>query len=213
MEFYRGGKVISARSGMNIVMGMHELAMRNTRRYGGYVIHFGMVLIFVGLAGAAFNKDVLKSMNMGDSMQIGPYTLILQSADATAEKNYTAQRMIIEVLKNNKQMMLLYPEKRRFQGDNQESGTMVSIYSSLKEDLYVVYSGQDPDTNMPGRSRVSESAREMDLAGRLHRGLWHLISARAESSCRDCARRRACRPSPLSGCSGFESIGNPARGP
>jgi cytochrome c-type biogenesis protein CcmF len=108
-----------------------------------------MVLIFVGLAGAAFNKDVLKSMNMGDSMQIGPYTLILQSADATAEKNYTAQRMIIEVLKNNKQMMLLYPEKRRFQGDNQESGTMVSIYSSLKEDLYVVYSGQDPDTNMP----------------------------------------------------------------
>ena len=63
-------------------------------------------------------------MNMGDSMQIGPYTLVLQSADATAEKNYTAQRMIIEVLKNNKQMMLLYPEKRRFQGDNQESGTM-----------------------------------------------------------------------------------------
>jgi len=149
MEFYRGGKVISARSGMNIIMGMHELAMRNTRRYGGYVIHFGMVLIFLGLAGAAFNKDVLKSMNMGDSMQIGPYTLVLQSADATAEKNYTSQRMIIEVLKNNKQMMLLYPEKRRFQGDNQESGTMVSIYSSLREDLYVVYSGQDPDTNMP----------------------------------------------------------------
>jgi cytochrome c-type biogenesis protein CcmF len=57
--------------------------------------------------------------------------------------------MIIEVLKNNKQTMMLYPEKRRFQGDNQESGTMVSIYSSLREDLYVVYSGQDPDTNMP----------------------------------------------------------------
>ena len=149
LEFYRGGKVIAARTGMNLVMAMHELAMRNTRRYGGYVIHFGMVLIFIGLAGAAFNKDVLKSMNMGDSLQIGPYTLVLQSADATVEKNYTAQRMIIEVLKNNKQTMMLYPEKRRFQGDNQESGTMVSIYSSLREDLYVVYSGQDPDTNMP----------------------------------------------------------------
>ena len=86
---------------------------------------------------------------MGDSMQIGPYTLVLQSADTTAEKNYTAQRMIIEVLKNNKQMMLLYPEKRRFQGDNQESGTMVSIYSSLREDLYVVYPGRIRTLIMP----------------------------------------------------------------
>ena len=86
----RGAKVISARTGMSMMMSAHELAMRNTRRYGGYVVHFGMVLIFIGLAGAAFNKDVLKSMNMGDSMQIGPYTLVLQSADAKVEKNYTA---------------------------------------------------------------------------------------------------------------------------
>ncbi len=148
LEFYRGAKVISARTGMGLVMSGHELAMRNTRRYGGYVVHFGMVLIFIGLAGAAFNKDVQKSMNLGDSLQIGPYKLILQSGDTKAEANYTAQRMILEVLKNDKQMMMLYPEKRNFQA-NQESGTMVSIYSSLREDLYVVYAGQDPDTGIP----------------------------------------------------------------
>jgi cytochrome c-type biogenesis protein CcmF len=56
--------------------------------------------------------------------------------------------MIIEVLKNDRQIMMLYPEKRNFQA-NQESGTMVSIYSSLREDLYVVYAGQDPDSGMP----------------------------------------------------------------
>ncbi len=148
LEFWRGGRVLAARSGMGMVMSMHELAMRNTRRYGGYVVHFGMVLIFIGLAGAAFNKDVQKSMNLGDSMVIGPYKLVLQSGDTKAEANYTAQRMILEVLKNDKQIMMLYPEKRNFQA-NQESGTMVSIYSSLKEDLYVVYAGQDPDTNVP----------------------------------------------------------------
>jgi len=148
LEFWRGGKVLSARTGMGMVMSMHELAMRNTRRYGGYLVHFGMVLIFIGLAGAAFNKDVQKSMNLGDSLVIGPYKLVLQSGDTKAEANYTAQRMILEVLKNDKQIMMLYPEKRNFQA-NQESGTMVSIYSSLKEDLYVVYAGQDPDTNLP----------------------------------------------------------------
>jgi cytochrome c-type biogenesis protein CcmF len=149
MEFYRGAKVISARTGMSMIMGAQELAMRNTRRYGGYVVHFGMVLIFIGLAGSAFNTDVQRPMNLGESMKLGPYTLILQSADTKAEKNYTAQRMIVEVLKDNQQLMLLYPEKRQFQGNEQASGTMVSIYSTLREDVYVVFAGIDPDSNLP----------------------------------------------------------------
>jgi cytochrome c-type biogenesis protein CcmF len=149
MEFYRGSTVISARTGMSRLLSAHELAMRNTRRYGGYVVHFGMVLIFIGLAGAAFNSDVQKPMNIGDSMKLGPYTLVLQSGDTKAEKNYTAQRMIVEVLKDNKQIMLLYPEKRQFQGTEQAAGTMVAIYSTLREDLYVVYAGMDPEANIP----------------------------------------------------------------
>jgi cytochrome c-type biogenesis protein CcmF len=149
MEFYRGAKVISARTGMSMMMSAHELAMRNTRRYGGYVVHFGMVLIFIGLAGSAFNTDVQKAMNIGDSMNLGPYTLILQTADTKVERNYTAQRMIVEVLKGDKQIMMLYPEKRQFQGTEQAAGTMVAIYSTLREDLYVVYAGMDPELNVP----------------------------------------------------------------
>jgi cytochrome c-type biogenesis protein CcmF len=149
MEFYRGAKVIRARTGMSMMMAAHELSMRNTRRYGGYVVHFGMVLVFIGLAGAAFNTEAQKAMNIGDSLKLGPYTLVLQSADTKAEKNYTAQRMIVEVLKDNKQIMMLYPEKRQFQGTEQAAGTMVAIYSTLREDLYVVYAGMDPETNVP----------------------------------------------------------------
>jgi len=149
MEFYRGAKVIAARSGMSLMMSAHELAMRNTRRYGGYVVHFGMVLIFIGLAGSAFNTDVQKTMNLGESMKLGPYTLVLQSADTKPEKNYTAERMIVEVMKGNKQLMMLYPEKRAFQGRDQQNGTMVAIYSTLREDVYVVFAGMDPETNLP----------------------------------------------------------------
>jgi cytochrome c-type biogenesis protein CcmF len=149
MEFYRGAKVIRARTGMNLLLAAQELSMRNTRRYGGYVVHFGMVLIFIGLAGAAFNTEAQKTMNIGDSLKLGPYTLILQTADTKAEKNYTAQRMIVEVMKGNKQIMLLYPEKRQFQGTEQAAGTMVAIYSTLREDLYVVYAGMDPEANVP----------------------------------------------------------------
>src|ERR1700687_5528439 len=148
LEFYRGAKVIRTRSGASLLTSAVDLTMRNTRRYGGYIVHMGMVLCFIGLAGAAFNRDTQKEMQLGSTMQIGPYTLVLQSVESRPEKNYTAQRMIIEVMRNNKPMMMLYPEKRRFV-TTVENGTMVAIYSTLKEDLYVVYAGQSPDTQLP----------------------------------------------------------------
>jgi hypothetical protein len=149
LEFYRGANVIRARSGASFAACAIDLTMRNTRRYGGYIVHMGMVFVFIGLAGAAFNRDVQKDMQVGQTMQIGPYTLVLQGMDTKPEKNYTAQRMLVEVLRDNKPMMMLYPEKRRFNTSKEENGTMVAIYSTLKEDLYVVFAGQDPETQIP----------------------------------------------------------------
>ena len=148
MEFFRGARVIRTRSGASYLSSAVDLTMRNTRRYGGYIVHMGMVLIFVGLAGAAFNLDVQKEMQVGSSMQIGRYNLLLQSMDSKPEKNYTAQRMIVEVMRDGRPMMMLYPERRFFPA-NQESGTMVAIYSTLREDLYVVYAGQSPENEAP----------------------------------------------------------------
>ncbi len=148
LEFYRGSKVIRARSGASLAACAIDLTMRNTRRYGGYIIHIGMVFVFIGLAGAAFNRDLQKDMQVGQSMQIGPYTLVLQGTFTTPERNYTAQRMVVEVLRDNKPMMMLFPEKRQFV-TNKENGTMVAIYSTLKEDLYVVFAGIDPETQVP----------------------------------------------------------------
>jgi cytochrome c-type biogenesis protein CcmF len=148
MEFFRGARVIRARSGASLFSSAVDLTMRNTRRYGGYIVHMGMVLIFVGLSGAAFNKDVQKEMQPGSTVSIGRDTLTLQSIDSRPEPNYTAQRLIIEVMRDNKPIMMLYPERRFFPA-NQESGTMVAIYSTLREDLYVVFAGLSPETQVP----------------------------------------------------------------
>src|SRR5881296_118641 len=148
LEFYRGAKVIRARSGASFVASAVELTMRHMRRYGGYIVHMGMVFVFIGLAGAAFNRDIQKDMRQGDTLKIGPYTLVLQGFDTKPEKNYTAQRLLVEVLRDKKPIMMLYPEKRRFETTT-ENGTMVAIYSTLKEDLYVVYAGNSPDTQLP----------------------------------------------------------------
>src|SRR5260370_37528211 len=87
-------------------------------------------------------------MQPGSTLQIGGYKLLLQGFDSKAEKNYTSERMIVEVWRDNKPLMMLYPERRFFQ-TNEQSGTMVAIYSTLREDLYVVYAGQNPETQVP----------------------------------------------------------------
>ena len=143
-EFYRGARVISARTGANLVSSVSQLTMRNTRRYGGYIVHFGMVLVFIGISGTAFNQDKQMEMSPGSVMAIGPYTLHFQNFDSTQEPNFTAERITIEVLKGNRSVMMLYPERRLY-ASSEESGTMVAISSTLKEDLYVVYAGRNPN--------------------------------------------------------------------
>ena len=147
-EFYRGARVIAARTGSNLFSSVSQLTMRNTRRYGGYIVHFGMVLVFIGISGQAFNRDKQMDMSAGSSMSIGPYNLYLQNYDTTQQPNYSAERASIDVEKNGRSVMMLYPT-RRFYPSNQESGTMVAIASTLREDLYVVYAGTNPDTNLP----------------------------------------------------------------
>ena len=64
--------MIAARDDTNILSAVGDLTMRNTRRYGGYVVHFGMVLIFIGIAGSAFNKDIQMDMAPGQSLSHRP---------------------------------------------------------------------------------------------------------------------------------------------
>ena len=56
-EFIKGASAIRTKGDMNWIAAMWELTHRNTRRYGGYVVHMGVVLMFIGFTGAAFNKD------------------------------------------------------------------------------------------------------------------------------------------------------------
>jgi cytochrome c-type biogenesis protein CcmF len=147
-EFLRGALVIASRDGSNLVTAIGELTMRNTRRYGGYVVHFGMVLIFIGIAGIPFNRDVEKEMHPGDTLQIGKYLLLCQNFDHVENNNYGADRATIEVFKDGKSEMMLYPERRLFK-TSQVTETKVAIQSSPLRDLYVVYAGQSPETGAP----------------------------------------------------------------
>jgi cytochrome c-type biogenesis protein CcmF len=144
----RGAMVIAARSGVNLMLAIGQLTMRNTRRYGGYIIHLGMVVIFIGIAGQAFNKDVQQELGPGEQMKIGNYTIIAQNFDDLANANYQAERATLDIVRNGKSEMMLYPERRFFLA-SQVTETMVAIQSTPLHDLYIVYAGRSPENNRP----------------------------------------------------------------
>jgi cytochrome c-type biogenesis protein CcmF len=147
-EFVRGGRVISRHTGQNLLASMVQLTRRNTRRYGGYIVHFGVIVVVIGFAGSAFNQDKEQEMGFGDKLTIGSYTLVCQSYTQDDNPNYGSEWAVMNVFKGGKQIATLNPE-RRFYKASQQTSTMPSIRSTVSNDLYIVYEGQNPDTGRP----------------------------------------------------------------
>ena len=147
-EFLRGAGVIARQTGKNLAAAMYLLTRRNTRRYGGYLIHIGVVIIVVGLAGAAFNKNTEKELALHDSMSVGPYTLECVGFTQDSNANYNSDYALLDVYQNGKKQFQMAPEKRVYLA-SQQPQTMVAVHSVLSWDLYVVFEGTNPDTGQP----------------------------------------------------------------
>ena len=147
-EFLRGAGVIARQTGRNLLVATWLLTRRNTRRYGGYIVHIGVVIVVVGLAGAAFNRNEERELGLNEKMTIGPYTLVQVGATQDSNLNYNSEYALLDVYRDGKKQFQMTPEKRVYLASNQPQ-TMVAIHSIPSWDLYVVYEGTNPDTGQP----------------------------------------------------------------
>jgi cytochrome c-type biogenesis protein CcmF len=147
-EFLRGAGVVRTQTGKNLFASTVLLVRRNTRRYGGYVVHFGIVVMFIGIAGGAFNQSREQEMGFGDTMKIGQYRLVCQSFTQETNPNYDTEYALLDVFQGDKKITQLAPERRFYQA-SQTTSTMVALHSTLARDLYVIYEGKNPDTDKP----------------------------------------------------------------
>ena len=150
-EFLRGAGVVRTQTSKNLLVSAVLLTRRNTRRYGGYVIHFGIVLLFIGLAGAAFNQSKEVEMGFGDSLQLNGYNLVCLSFSQDSNPNYDTDFALLDLFHNGKKLTRLTPERRVYfpDTDHAQISTMVAIHSTLASDLYVVFEGRNADSGRP----------------------------------------------------------------
>ncbi|HLY16287.1 MAG TPA: heme lyase CcmF/NrfE family subunit [Bryobacteraceae bacterium] len=144
MEFYRGAKAIASKNEMNLLRATFELTHRNTRRYGGYLVHMGIVLMFIGFTGAAFNKADVKEMGVGDTLNLSHYQLKIADLKEGENDNYQWHRASVLVYRGIDLLGTLEPEKRFYKASRQGTSE-VGVRPRLNEDLYLNFGGMSDD--------------------------------------------------------------------
>jgi len=170
LEFYRGARAIRVRAGLSLPAAAVELTRRNTRRYGGYTVHMGIVLMFVGFAGAAFNQHKQVETVVGGTFDIGRYQLKVRELREGANPNYVWNHAVIDVFVRGEPVGVLEPE-RRFYPASEQGTSEVAIRRRLNEDLYLNFAGMTDD-----QSKAVIQAYVFPLVSWIWIGFWVLLA-------------------------------------
>ena len=140
------GRAVRARMrrGENPVQAVATLLQKNQRRYGGYVVHLGVVFIFIGLAGAAFNEERLENVSPGGAVEMNGYRLEYLTARPIPEQHYGGAVARLALYQEGEPLAVMAPEKRVYWLE-QQPASVPSVYSTLREDLYVILTAVEPD--------------------------------------------------------------------
>jgi cytochrome c-type biogenesis protein CcmF len=152
IEFWRGMRVRQTMLGEKPWIALSHLIGKNRRRYGGYIVHVGVTMVFIGIvASAVFKLELQRSMKIGDSASLGGYTVrydaIENASDAHVDRTFAHVSVFNGEGPNAVRVGEVLPEKRFYKKPKQPT-TEVSIWSTLGADLYVVLGSYDPQSQL-----------------------------------------------------------------
>ena len=145
-EFYRDARVRQAHTGTDLFTALVGLVARNKRRYGGYVVHVGIVLMFIGFAGGAYKRESEVTLEQGQQTTLGQYTLRftgLTTKDTMAKRIVAADLDLFRGGSKMTAMGSIQPAKWYFPNREEEPVTHVVVDFGVIEDLYIVLNGFD----------------------------------------------------------------------
>ena len=146
LEFHRGATARCRTSGERYLRGIYGLLSKSRRRYGGYLVHVAIVMLFVGFTGKAFTTEKELVLRYGESEQIGDYTLTYESLAFSEDANKKATTAALSLDEDGEFVCTLLPE-RHFYKVSEQGTTEVAIYSSTREDFYLVLVGAAEDNS------------------------------------------------------------------
>ncbi|OCA91441.1 cytochrome C biogenesis protein [Bacillus sp. FJAT-27225] len=139
----------------NIAIATIKLFKKNSRRYGGYIVHIGIAVLAVGvISSQAYPLEVIKTVNRGESFKIGGYKLTFTNFHEVEKSDRDILFAEMAVSRDGKKLETVYPEKTYY--DNwAEPATEVAVQSHWNEDLYVVLSSWETKNKITILARVN----------------------------------------------------------
>ena len=148
-EFIRGIRSRRKVQNETVITALISMVRKNRSRYGGYIVHLGIVFMFVGFTGRAFNQELEFSIKKGQSQKFGSYQFEFISLQELERPNHFAWVAGLNVWNDQNEIITrLSPEKRIYfhrdpNPDRRQPHSELSIFSTVFKDIYSIFSGID----------------------------------------------------------------------
>jgi cytochrome c-type biogenesis protein CcmF len=146
-EFARGTAMRTRNVKENIVVAFGRLFARARRRYGGYVVHFGVVLAYLGFAGAAYDEEREAALRPGMTLDVAGYQFRYDGAHDEVDLNKRMLIADVAILLDGEEIGVVHPAKYVYRSHPEMPTTEVAIRSTPRNDLYVILSTVDDASN------------------------------------------------------------------
>ena len=151
-EFYKSYKKYNRSS--NFFSSVIKMFLSNRHQNGGYIVHIGIVLLFIGFIGRAFEVEKEFSLSPGEQIYFSNYVFKLNSIKSEARDNHYAFLSDIDVVNSDNQLLTnLKPEKRIYfywnsDPEKRQPHSELDIYSTIQKDIYSIFSAYDAQKNI-----------------------------------------------------------------
>ncbi len=144
-EFYRGARARHKATGESWLLALLRVMSRNQRRYGGYIVHLGVVMIAIAIAGAtSFQFNLKTSLVLNETATLGGYAFTYTGIEQHQASNHDEIIANVLIEKDGKEIANLKPRMNFYtavSGRDMGPTTEVGLHSNLREDVYVVFNG------------------------------------------------------------------------
>jgi len=130
----------SKRAGENLFAALVSLVRLNKRRYGGYIVHLGILIMAIGITGGAFNQQAKEELGMGETMTVAGYDFQVENIGFRTTDNYEAMFARVNMMRDGKVVQRFDPDLRFYKA-SQSQASEVAINSTLSRDFYIVLAG------------------------------------------------------------------------
>ncbi|MFQ5399703.1 MAG: heme lyase CcmF/NrfE family subunit [Anaerolineae bacterium] len=155
LEFVKGTRARMRSKGESVFTAFSTLVSRNRRRYGGYWIHLGVIVMGFGIIGVElFQQETQIRLNSGESITLGNYEMVFdQARQFPGADDLVITEAKVNVFYNGRLVSTLTPHTELYTRTNQPM-TIPDARSTIAEDFYVLLVNWEPTSANSATFRI-----------------------------------------------------------